>query len=111
MTEMCHGFLLVEEMSDNSYEVGVVADVLRSPSSWDHERNVVGWIDTQQNSNPRPMCNPAFLCRSQNPTRNHVPQSAASSSAERQFPPRSLLPSAVGMDTSPQATQQRRQLA
>ena len=48
MTEMCHGFLLVEEMSDNSYEVGVVADVLRSPPSWDHQRDVIGWIDVSK---------------------------------------------------------------
>src|SRR5439155_20140537 len=48
MTEMCYGFLLIEEMSDNSHEVGVVANVLGSPPSWDHQRDVVARINVRK---------------------------------------------------------------
>ena len=45
MTEVCHGLLLIEEMPDNSQKVGMIADVLRSPSAGNHQRDVVGGIN------------------------------------------------------------------
>lgn len=45
MADLRHGFLLIEEVPDNTLKVGVVPDVLGRPPSWDHQRDVVGGVN------------------------------------------------------------------